>query len=415
MSETIHKTALEGHFRQLTDEKIERLASSNAHELRSEAIDILKEEIKRRGLPDELIAAIDRQTRAKLEATAEQGDRPKSKYFRTTMRWFLTASVGTIPLFGGGQYLPEVFWNLIVTPVFWPANLVFFLLGPVNIGVGPEAYGHGLALRAFYFLTAIPLNGIGWGIIGFLQLLARDVLHDGFRPHWRKVITAAILLSLIVGGVALRIPTVLNPLPPMRSAISTCMNIQACFANHLADPDNELPREINSWSELVNFFGPSNCPLEEKAEDHRLTFISYKALKIPGNYHEMVSGFALYFSIYKPPEGLTHKYIEVTMDGVRRLTQEEYSAFRKIRDALARYARISEDERFPHEIKDWKTLVSICNNNGANLSKPEVALLSGFVSYEEKAHSWGSNYVLRLEVHSPHSFPETETKEIRPF
>ncbi len=414
MPDTTHKTALEKHFRQLADEEIERLASSHAHELHPEAIDILKEEIKRRGFSDELSAAIDRQTKGQPQVTTEQEERAKSRYYRTIGRWSLTASVGTIPLFLLGPNLPKAIWGVILAIVFWPANLVFFLLGPANIGVGPEAYGYGLAYLAFYYLAAIPLNGIGWGIIGFLQLLARDVLHDGFRPHSKKVITAAILLGLTVGGVAVRIPTVLHPLPRISSAMSTCRNIQTCFVAHLADPDNELPREINSWSELVNFLSPSGyCGLEEKAEDLRLTFISYKALRRPGDQGKTVIGYVLYFAIYKPPEGLADKYIEVTMDRVQRLTKEECSAFPKIRDALALYAETSEDGRFPHEINDLTTLVSICNNNDANLSNPEVGLLIRFVSYEETGSSWGSNYVLRLGADSPHSYPRV--REIRPF
>ena len=413
MPDTTHKTALEKHFRQLADEEIERLASSHAHEFRPDAIDILKEEIKRRGLPDQLITAVDRQTKGKLQETAEQGDRPESRYYRTTARWFLTASLGTIPLIFLGPNLPKEIWRVILVIVFWPANLGFLLLGPPNIGVGPEAYGYGLAYLAFYYLASIPLNGIGWCMIGFLKVLAGDLLQDGFRSHWKKVITTVILLTLAVGGIAVRTHTVMNPLPPMRRVMATCRNIQACFADHLSDPDNELPREINSWSELIDFFGPNHCPLNEKAEDNRLSFISYKALKKPGDYHGVVIGFVFYFSIYKPPEGLTYKYIEVTMDRVQQLTEEEFSAFPKIRNALARYAETSKDGRFPREINDLTTLVSICNDNGANLSKPEVALLVGFESYEETGGRWGSDYVLRLKANSPHSY--LGPQEIRPF
>lgn len=58
---------------------------------------------------------------------------PRYKYFLTTMRWFLVASVGTIPLVLLGHYLPKELWGLIRTIFFWPANLLMFLLGPFNI------------------------------------------------------------------------------------------------------------------------------------------------------------------------------------------------------------------------------------------------------------------------------------------
>ena len=109
--------------------------------------------------------------------------RPRSSYYRTSARWFFVASVVTIPLALWGRHLPEALWKLIATIFFWPANLVLFPIGPPYFGHGPQAVGYQLAFMGLYFLFAIPLNGIGWGVVGFLRVLTRDVFHDGIRPH----------------------------------------------------------------------------------------------------------------------------------------------------------------------------------------------------------------------------------------
>ena len=172
-----------------------------------------------------------------------------------------------------------------------------------------------------------------------------------------------------------------------------------------------FPRQINSWSELVNFLHTCcSAGLSKKAEDSRLRFISYKTLKGPGK-GKYNFGFVCYFSIYKPPEKYVLKFIEVTLYGVQQLTQEEYDAFPQIRDALMHYAEMSGEGRFPDEINDWPTLVSICNRNGANLLQTKIDQVIRFVSYEEKSGPDGSYYILRLETRIPYR----ETKEIRPF
>lgn len=75
------------------------------------------------------------------------------------------------------------------------------------------------------------------------------------------------------------------------------------------------------------------------------------------------------------------------------------------------YAEMSEEGRFPKEINDLPTLVSICNRNGANLLQTKIDQVVRFVSYEEKSDPDGNYYILRLETRMPYQ----KTKEIRPF
>jgi hypothetical protein len=405
----VNKASLRAHYQQLSDEDIKRLANSEAKALTPDEWNILKEEIERRGFSEELNALLDSQTGGVSDVPDEQIKRPKRKYFGTTIRWFLLASVGTIPLFVMGSYLPEGLWRLIAGTVFWPTNLALFLMSPPSIGVGPEAYGHQLAFLGFFLLVGIPLNGIGWGFIGFVQLVVRDVLSDGFRPHWKKLMTIAILLSLTLGAVAFR-P---RPLPPIREAISASHNIRAFFSDYFANPEAVLPQEINSWSEFVNFldsFGYSG--FSERAEDHRLQFISYKSFERPGDDSGVSIGFVLYFSIDKP-KGIEEKFIEITSLNLQRLTQQEYSTIRQIRDALMRYAEMSEDRGFPREINTWEELVSICDSNGANLSQSTDTEEIRFLSYKYRSNPGYGYYVLRLETSLSHG--RTEEREVVPW
>jgi tetratricopeptide (TPR) repeat protein len=59
----INKEALREHYQRLADADIERLANYEAGDLRPEALDVLKEEIKRRGLSGELDTAVDVQVK----------------------------------------------------------------------------------------------------------------------------------------------------------------------------------------------------------------------------------------------------------------------------------------------------------------------------------------------------------------
>ena len=190
-------------------------------------------------------------------------------------------------------------------------------------------------------------------------------------------------------------------------------NIQTGFTSYAADPEVQgFPQQISSWSELVDFLDTCcSFGLSEKEINHRLTFISYKALKGPDTKARWNFGYVIYFSIYKQPDKYAQPFIEVTSYAVQQLTQEEYSVFPKIRDALMQFAEMSGDGRFPHQINDWSTLVSICNENGANIKQTNAERNIRFVSYEKKSDSGANYYILRLESLSPYR----ELKEIRPY
>ena len=63
----VNNEKLRTHYQQLPDEDIERLANYEAGDLSTEAVGILKEEIKRRGLSDEFNVAADIQTKGLSE------------------------------------------------------------------------------------------------------------------------------------------------------------------------------------------------------------------------------------------------------------------------------------------------------------------------------------------------------------
>lgn len=78
----INRESLRKHYQILADEDIERLANYGPGDLVTEALDVLKEEIKRRGLSVELETAADIQAK-EISAEAE-ADPPhlKSLYYR---------------------------------------------------------------------------------------------------------------------------------------------------------------------------------------------------------------------------------------------------------------------------------------------------------------------------------------------
>jgi hypothetical protein len=214
--------------------------------------------------------------------------------------------------------------------------------------------------------------------------LVRDLLRDGFRPHRNKIIFTALFLGVTMCAIAIRIPAVMNPLPSVSVAISTCKNIQAGFACYFSDPEVKgAPEQINSWSELAAFlYTCCDFRLNDRAKDARLQFVSYRALKGPAPEARYNYGYVIYFSIYKPPEQYARPFIEVTPYGVQQLTREEYDTFTQIGSVLESYADMSEDRRFPGRIGDWTTLVSICNSSGSNLDEAKVGRGLRFVSYE---------------------------------
>lgn len=68
----MNKDTLREHYKKLPNEDIERLANYEANELSPEALDVVKEEIQRRGLSDEFNVAADIQIRRLSEE--EQGE-----------------------------------------------------------------------------------------------------------------------------------------------------------------------------------------------------------------------------------------------------------------------------------------------------------------------------------------------------
>ena len=74
----VNEDALRKHYQQLPDEDIEHLAKYEANDLVPEAQNILKEEIRRRGLSDELYNLAD--VKSKVDPEVESKGDPEVEY-----------------------------------------------------------------------------------------------------------------------------------------------------------------------------------------------------------------------------------------------------------------------------------------------------------------------------------------------